>query len=271
MVMTAPGAFEWRQLVRKHWQEQARDVQLVGKPVDVVMRFAVGKAPKLPGNMLTAWESTTFGDMAILDVQDGVKEAHSEGQHGGKIWYLFKWALEQFPDADLYFKQDDDNIVNWRIALPTMLDHAWRKPHTLPLERVYMGRLQFEEPGIPCGMGELYGFSKDVVTYGTAFTKPEIMTEDVFTCNWVKGMELWIGEWAVDRGGLLSWPAYENAWIHPVKEKEVYESCFQNLDGCVVEYQWGDHQNITFRWLPDVQAAQLWLAQNSTAKQEVNL
>mmetsp|Transcript_70370 Transcript_70370/g.205814 ORF Transcript_70370/g.205814 Transcript_70370/m.205814 type:complete len:325 (+) Transcript_70370:31-1005(+) len=268
MLMTAPGAAEWRQLIRQHWRETSRDVTALGREVDLVMRFAVGKAPGLLGNLMCRAEAAAHGDMALLDVPDGIREEHSEMQHGGKIWYVFKWAVDNFPRADLYFKQDDDNIVNWRVALPTMLAHAWHPPK-LPFERMYLGRLQLEF-GHPCGMGELYGFSKDVVMFGTTFTKPEVETEDVFTCNWVREMEKWIGEFQVDRGGLLSWPAYENAWVHPVKRKEVYHSCFNDLaSGCLVPYPWGDHQNITFRLLPSVEAARAWLAYNSTATQEI--
>lgn len=270
MIMTAPGAFEWRQLVRKHLPEATKDVRALGRDVELVTRFAVGKAQQMLGGMRCMWEAATYGDMAMLDVPDGIREAHSDGQHGGKIWFVFKWALDHFPEADLFFKQDDDSIVNWRIALPTMLDKVWKAPAKLPFERMYLGRLQYEFDD-PCGMGELYGFSKDIVMFGTQFTKPEVMTEDVFTCHWVQGMEMWIGELAVDRGGLLKWPAYENAWIHPVKDKQVYEDCFKNLAGCMVEYPWGDHQNITFRLLPSVEAARLWMAHNSTATEEVKL
>lgn len=267
MLMTAPGQFEWRDMVRRHWPTTASNVTALGREVEMVMRFAVGRAPGLPGQVGCQVESSQHGDMALLDVEDGVREFHSRAQHNGKIWHVFKWALTHFPKAELYFKQDDDNIVNWRVALPTMLKHASQPVEDLPLKRRYVGRVQMEAPGKPCGMGELYGFSRDIVTFATTFFKPEERTEDVATCEWAYGAELFLGP--VDKGGLLSWPAYENAWIHPVKEPEVYESCFKETS-CKVKYLWGDEQDITFRLLPSVESAELWLLHNSTAKQEEN-
>mmetsp|Transcript_2823 Transcript_2823/g.6605 ORF Transcript_2823/g.6605 Transcript_2823/m.6605 type:complete len:331 (+) Transcript_2823:52-1044(+) len=267
MIMTAPHASSWRQMVRRHWGEVAGNVTVIGHNVDIVMKFAVGKAADPIANMQCRREASKHGDMAILKVMDGRKKEHSSAQHYGKIWYLFKWALDNYPKADLYFKQDDDSIVNWRIALPLMLERVWRPPAKLPFERLYMGRLQYEV-GYPCGMGELYGFSKDIVTFGTAFTKPMEYTEDVFTCEWTRGMDQWI-EPKIDRGGLLSWPSYENAWIHPVKEQHVYEQCFKDgVQGCQVQYPWGDRQNISFRVLPSLEAAKLFRVLNSTATQE---
>lgn len=265
MLMTAPANAAWRDMVRRHWPQAASNVSALGRDVDLVMRFAIGKAPDEEQQVACYEEARRRGDLALLNVSDGVRQLHSKAQHNGKIWFVFRWALTHFPKAELYFKQDDDNIVNWRVALPTMLAHS-TTPNTLPLQRKYLGRIQMEAPGKPCGMGELYGFSKDIVYLAAKYWKPQNRTEDVATCAWAYGMEQLVAP--VDWGGLLSWPAYENAWIHPVKDVETYESCFRE-SSCKVKYLWGDEQDITFRWLPDMAAAQTWLRQNSTAKQEV--
>ncbi|CAE8622489.1 unnamed protein product [Polarella glacialis] len=186
------------------------------------------------------------GDLALLNMTDG-------SCNDGKTWHTFEWALRHFPDADLFFKQDDDTIVDWRLALPRMLNRRLIPvtPAARPLRRLYVGTYaaNYSCPSVmsgiaPCAAGALYGLSGDIVKWIVDNVVTAIGEwEDMETCRWVRRFELEHKEhrlrqqlpWRLDPRGLLEALTGQigGAWVHPVKEVDVYWKCIlDRVNGC---------------------------------------
>lgn len=144
---------------------------------------------------------------------------------------------------DLYFKLDDDTIVNWRIALPRMLSpFVTAQNLALPLKALYVGTRASNQScsavrsgAGPCAVGALYGFSRDVIEWVLMHIKPAYGKEDMIACSWARAFER--QHKRLDARGLLDAGAglLDNAWVHPVKDDKLYRTCVSNwTHGCQV-------------------------------------
>lgn len=256
MIMSVPEDFEWRAMVRSSLPELSQGVSAGNRPANIVTRFAIGRPsldlePKRRDEVeaLLQSEANSYGDLALLNVTDGRKIKHSTDQHHGKVWHLYDWAMQKFPHAQLIFKQDDDTIVDWRIALPKLLEPGYPAPTpSYPAQHLYVGRLCPWELCNPilkqmslnqtqlCAAGELYGLSSDIVRWALATQKPQAGIEDILVCKWVHDFEKDQQVWS----RFLYPPRHDNAWIHPVKEAALYKKCVSDRDeGCSVHF-WKD-------------------------------
>mmetsp|Transcript_133379 Transcript_133379/g.414772 ORF Transcript_133379/g.414772 Transcript_133379/m.414772 type:complete len:349 (-) Transcript_133379:35-1081(-) len=245
MVLSPPEAVEWRGMMRRSLPEVARGVAVAGREANVVVRFAVGKPPSESsvGRHDLEDEAARYGDLALLDCQDGFKRMNftTHGrQNNGKIWHLFDWAARNFPTADLVLKQDDDMVIDWRAALPRMLSRAvlWQAPPGLQLQHLFVGQLcpwilchvmgdaVGVAPGSRCG-GPLFGFSGDLARWAAANGRPEPGPEDMVGCKWANEFERAAGR--LDTSGLLAWQDSREVWIHPVKSPAVYATCHDSV------------------------------------------
>lgn len=197
MITSPPNTFKWRRMIRKPLRELTRGVKVAGRSASLSVRFAVGKldvatVPRLRPRIqaLLAAEQDAHGDLAFLNMTDG-------SCNDGKTWYTFEWALRHFPDADVIFKQDDDTIVDWRLALPRMLDRVVPEAALRPLRRLYVGTLaaNYSCPSVrdgraPCAAGALYGFSGDIAKWvvdNAVIRKGQ--WEDMESCLWARRFE----------------------------------------------------------------------------------
>jgi len=230
-------------MVRDSLAELTSEVVVGGRPATITVYFAVGRPKQKSLRKKITRESEKHGDIAILDIRDGESPSDKTDKNA-KSWYQFVWAAQQHPDAHMVFKQDDDTVIDWRVALPRILGHLvkGRKRFKLKkLQRTYAGRLcprnlcLYPEPTSEslCGAGELYGFSIDLVRWIVENTRPEPGYEDMVSCSWMRRFEKLVGP--VDTRGLLYGPAHENAWIHPVKSEDLYKECVGNrINGCAI-------------------------------------
>lgn len=256
MVLSPPEAAEWRSMMRRALPDVTRGIMVSGREARVLVRFAVGRPPAdspVSQRDLEA-EAARYGDLALLDCQDGLKKMNftTHGrQNNGKIWYLFDWAARNVPEADLVFKQDDDMVIDWRIALPRMLSRAvqWQAPPGLQLQRLFLGQLcpwvlchvmgdaVGVAPGSKCG-GPIFGFSGDIARWAAANSHPEPGPEDMVGCKWANQFEHAMG--TVDTSGLLALQDSMEAWIHPVKSPLVFATCHDSVvRGPGVKSCWG--------------------------------
>eukprot|EP00928_Gymnodinium_smaydae_P002092 TRINITY_DN10733_c0_g2_i1.p1 TRINITY_DN10733_c0_g2~~TRINITY_DN10733_c0_g2_i1.p1 ORF type:complete len:328 (-),score=49.22 TRINITY_DN10733_c0_g2_i1:574-1455(-) len=258
-------------MVRVALPELTAGVIALGRSANVVVRFAVGKPPLDLGpaaaaelERALAGEQEMHGDLARLPHPDGHKATHSSGQKNGKVWHLLAWALRNFPQADLYFKQDDDTIVDWRVTLPLLLEHLPSagasdgvSGASLPPSRLYVGRLcpkalccgggrRCRLPAwAHCAAGHLYGLSGDIVRWIVEHARPTAGNEDLTVCGWVHDFTEEVGgglssgnhraRGLLDPRGLLYPPSHDDAWIHGVKTEAQYSQCLgDRLQGCAV-------------------------------------
>lgn len=232
-------------MIRKYTSEITTGVMVASSKVQVVVRFAVGGPPKpmMPRlkpklRALLADEAQHFGDLAFLNMTDG-------SCNDGKTWYTLEWAARNFPHAQLVFKLDDDTVVDWRQALPRMLDRVLDgRSLELPLRHLYVGTLaaNYSCPGVldgrePCAAGALYGLSMDIVQWVVRNAGPVEGLEDMETCAWVRQFErdtLPAGERVSPRGLLEALTGdIAGAWVHPIKDRELFEKCYEDrANGC---------------------------------------
>lgn len=161
---------------------------------------------------------------------------------------MLRSSEEGHPDAHLIFHQDGDTLVDWRQALPRLLQRvvAALPPTEEELRRLQLGRLCERVPWQllsgcpgavelePCGAGSLYGFSKDVVRWMVDTQGPEpghrMNYEDMHACRWARRFEEHVG--VLESCGLLRSRDFQNAWIHPLKapcrvDSKLLPSCFR--------------------------------------------
>jgi len=289
MIMTAPESFEKRRIIRSTLRELTSGVAMGDLGADVIVRFAIGN--KYPDwteakqrnitDMLLS-ESSSYGDLAILNISDASLVAWSDFEtpysdyipvpvwyvpgycDTGKTWHLFQWALTQFPSADLIFKQDDDAIVDWRVALTRFAGRALPQGNlssSSQLPSLFLGR-QHSYSGIlafnyqtTCANGELYGFSRDVVSWIGENTHSLVGAEDLRACEWADLFDRSHPQDPINRHGILE-PGqgpdgYCGAWVHMVKTDEQYLACYQDrVNGCTTtdhnvcwSHSWGECQD----------------------------
>lgn len=247
LVTTPPMNLHGRGMIRETLEEITTGVVAAGRPARFTVRFAVGRPPKFMKprlrprlRALLVEEQRIFGDLALLNMTDG-------SCNDGKTWHTFEWAAREFPAADLVFKIDDDTVVDWRLALARILRRAVReRPATLPLRGLYVGTLAANyscssvlDGREPCAAGALYGFSMDIVRWIVEHEGPSEGYEDMEACLWARRFEravLTVG------GRLKPWGLLEalrgqigGAWAHPVKDPELFETCYKDRErGCFV-------------------------------------
>ena len=224
LIKVKASASGWRHMVRSTLPELTSDIR-IGCRVLLRPYFVVGTR-----GLDLRQEERRYGDLAMLNMTDSFV---TSGQNSEKTYKAFAWALERHPLAHLIFHQDGDTLVDWRQALPRLLNRLFPLlPPTLEeLQRLQLGRLCERVPSQllagcpgaveaePCGAGSLYGFSADVVRWMVQTQAPEVGRrmdyEDMHACRWARRFEANVG--LLDSCGLLRARDFQNAWIHPLK------------------------------------------------------
>jgi hypothetical protein len=307
MIMSAPKAFDLRSLIRLTFKEMFPNFCWRGHGVNLTVRFAVGSQyPSMAANVsgylkdMLRQESETYGDMAFLDTFDGYMPPYNisdvyKGTHPlaycdfGKSWHQFNWALLNFPDADLIFKQDDDAIVNWPGALSIFLNkslgdegegegsqndiktikkriqnlYVSGQQHYLfkPNQKTdfwddYGPEAEITRDGM-CAQGALYGIGRPIVQWIVQNVKPAYNYEDMESCVWLNKYDAaQPPDQRSNRKAILpkttpnTWPRVNNALMHPIKGNILYWECYKN-HGCYVTWEKkSGTRSIDWQWSP---------------------
>jgi len=264
MVMANPLSPERRDLFRSSLPEVTNEVAVNGIPVQLVVRFAVGdsypcynETEQARARNLLKLESKNYGDIAYLNITDGCKPgkfinyANVTGWYElsycdtGKSWHLFQWARHHYPKASLVFKQDDDALVDWRIALPMLLasasENQSRDSRHL-FQGLFLGGqhkvVSIVDPTRTCVEGQMYGFSADVLSWVGAHISPQVAVEDLEACNWADAFDKAHPWDPVNRHGIVPLASAcvdSQAWIHPLKTDDLFKRCIEDrVHGCIV-------------------------------------